>query len=80
MRKKSIEERFAEVERRVRALVAENSALTRRVREQEEELVQLRREAQDLQHLHGRRMHVREKIERVLAALEEAGRDEGGTP
>lgn len=79
MRKKSIDERFAEVERRVRALVSENSALTRRVREQEEELVQLRREAQDLQHLHGRRMHVREKIERVLAALEEAGKDEGGT-
>ncbi len=80
MRKKSIEERFAEVERRVRALVSENSTLTRRVREQEEELLQLRREAQDLQHLHGRRMHVREKIERVLAALEEAGKGEGGDP
>ncbi len=80
MRKKSIEERFAEVERRVRALVSENSTLTRRVREQEEELLQLRREAQDLQHLHGRRMHVREKIERVLAALEEAGKGEGEDP
>ncbi len=80
MRKKNIEEQFAEVEKRVRTLVSENSALSSRVRELEEELGRLRSESQDLQHLRGRRMHVREKIERVLAALEEAGRDDGRAP
>ncbi len=80
MRKKNIEEQFAEVEKRVRALVSENFALSRRVQEMEEELGRLRSESQDLQHLRGRRMHVREKIERVLAALEEADRDDGRAP
>lgn len=80
MRKKSIEERFAEVEKRVRALVDENFALKRRVQEFEGELARLRSEAQDLQQFHGRRTHVREKIERALAALEGAGGDERGLP
>jgi chromosome segregation ATPase len=72
---KSIEERFAEAEKRVRALVSENAILKRQVREFERELAQLRREARDLQHFHGKRMHVREKIEHILTALEAAGKE-----
>ncbi len=72
---KSIEERFAEVEKRVRALVSGNAALKRQVRELERELAEARREARDLQHFHGKRMHVREKIERILSALEAAGKE-----
>jgi predicted RNase H-like nuclease (RuvC/YqgF family) len=76
---KSIEERFAEAEKRVRSLVSENTALKKRVREFEREIAQLRSEARDLQHFHGKRMHVREKIERILNALEAADRNEGKT-
>lgn len=70
---KSIEERFAEAEKRVRALVSENADLRRQMKELERELARLRIEARDLQHFHGKRMHVREKIERILSALEAAG-------
>jgi chromosome segregation ATPase len=72
---KSIEERFAEAEKRVRGLVSENAALRNRVRELERELDEVRREARDLGHFHGKRLHVREKIERILSALEAAGRE-----
>ena len=72
---KSIEERFAEAEKRVRALVSENTALRKQVGELERELAEVRREARDLSHFHGKRMHVREKIERILSALETAGRE-----
>lgn len=68
-----IEEQFAEAEKRVRAVVAENAALRSQVGEMEQELARLRREVQDLQHFHGKRMHVREKIERILQQLDEAG-------
>lgn len=68
-----IEEQFAEAERRVRAVVAENAELRSRLAGLEGELARLRREVQDLQHFHGKRMHVREKIERILQQLEETG-------
>lgn len=75
MPRKNLEEQFAEVERRVRALLAENARLADRARELERELAQLRHETRDLQNFHGKRMHVREKIERVLNALEAAERE-----
>jgi chromosome segregation ATPase len=67
---KNIEEKFTEVEKRVRAIVSENKGLTGRVRELEQELAQARREAQELQNFHGKRMHIKEKIERILQSME----------
>lgn len=67
---KRIEAAFAIVEQRVQALATENRGLTERVRELEGELAEARRSSQDLEHLHGRRMHIREKVERVLQSLE----------
>ena len=67
---KRIEAAFATVEQRVKALVTENRGLKKRVRELEGELAQARRSSQDLEHLQSRRMHIREKVERVLQSLE----------
>ena len=67
---KRIEAAFATVEQRVEALVAENRGLKKRMRELEGELAEARRSSQDLEHLHSRRMHIREKVERVLQSLE----------
>lgn len=69
---KDLETKFAEVEKRIQALVAENKGLTERVRELEHELTHARREAQELQNLHGKKMHIREKVERILHSLEAA--------
>ena len=67
---KRIETAFATVEQRVQALVAENRGLKKQLRELEGELAEVRRSSQDLEHLHSRRMHIREKVERVLQSLE----------
>ncbi len=67
---KDLEARFTEVERRVRSLVQENRDLTGRVSELERELAQARREAQEMEHYHGKRMHIKDKVERILSALE----------
>ncbi len=67
---KRIEADFAIVEQRVQALVAENGELKKRLRELEENLAQARKSSQDLEHLHSRRVHIREKVERVLQSLE----------
>jgi septal ring factor EnvC (AmiA/AmiB activator) len=67
---KDLESRFAEVEKRVQALVHENRALTKRISELEREIAQVRREAQEMEHFHGKRMHIRDKVERILSALE----------
>lgn len=67
---KRIEAAFGTVEQRVQALVTENRGLKKLVRELEGELAEARRSSQDLEHLHGRRMHIREKVERVLQSLE----------
>lgn len=67
---KRIEAALAAVEQRVRSLVDENRGLKERVRELEGELAQARRSSQDLEHLNSRRMHIREKVERVLQSLE----------
>lgn len=65
-----IKNSFATVEQRVKALVDENRALKASLRELEDELAGARRAVQDLEHLQGRRMHIREKVERVLQSLE----------
>jgi len=67
---KDLEARFAEVENRVRSLMQENHDLTRRVSELERELARARREAQEMEHYHGKRMHIRDKVERILSSLE----------
>jgi cell division septum initiation protein DivIVA len=67
---KRIEAAFATVEQRVQALATENRVLKKRLRELEQELAEARRSSQDLEHLHSRRMHIREKVERVLQSLE----------
>ena len=70
---KELENKFAEVEQRVKALVSENRDLAKRVSELTEELSRARRESQELENFHGKKMHIKEKIERVLQALEAAG-------
>ena len=73
---KDLEERFAEVEKRVKTLVAENRTLKGRIRELEQELVDVRQEAQKFSNLHGKQLHIREKVERVLHSLETLGMNE----
>jgi chromosome segregation ATPase len=73
---KDLEERFAEVEKRVKALVTENRNLTGRIRELEQELAEVRQEAQKFNNLHGKQLHIREKVERVLHSLESLGVNE----
>jgi chromosome segregation ATPase len=67
---KDLEERFAEIEKRVQALVSRNKGLTGRISELEQELVQARRAAQGMEHFHGKQLHIKEKIERILQSLE----------
>ncbi len=68
-----LEERFAEIEKRVKILVTENRTLKERVRELEQDLVEVRKESLQLSNLHGKQLHIREKIERVLQSLESVG-------
>lgn len=67
---KDFEEKFAEIEKRVQALVARNRGLAGRIKELEHELAQARREARGMEHFHGEKLHIREKIERILQSLE----------
>jgi chromosome segregation ATPase len=71
-----LEGQFAEIENRVRALVAEDRALRMRINELEQELALVRRETRNVEHVHGKHLHVREKIERVLQSLETLGTKE----
>lgn len=70
---KDTEGTFTEVERRVRAIVAENRTLRGRIRELEDELERLRRDGREYENFHGKRIRVREKVERMLKELEAAG-------
>jgi predicted nucleic acid-binding Zn-ribbon protein len=70
---KDLEDKFVEVEKRVKALVSENADLKKRVSGLERELTAARRESRELENFHGKRLHIREKIERILHALEAAG-------
>jgi multidrug resistance efflux pump len=67
-----LEARFAEVEKRVRLLVTENKTLSARVRELEQNLAQARRETEQHEHFEENKLHIREKIERILQSLETA--------
>ena len=67
---KDLEERFAEIERRVKALATENHAHKTRIRELEQELVQTRRDAQKSVQFHDKQLHLRERIEKILQDLE----------
>lgn len=64
------EARFGVIEKRVKALMEENTGLKARIGGLEEELAQVKREARELEHFHGKKLHIREKIERVLQQLD----------
>jgi uncharacterized coiled-coil DUF342 family protein len=67
---KDLAAKFAEVERRVRALVAENGQLRVRLQELEQQLGDARSDAQGLEQTQERTAQVRAKLERVLRKLE----------
>jgi dynactin complex subunit len=74
---KNPEGTFAEVERRVRSIVAENRSLRGRIRELEGELERLRRDGREYESFRGKKIRVREKVERMLKELEAvAGNDD----
>jgi len=66
----NLEVHFGEIEKRVHALVAENKGLKVRLSELEKELAQAKREALELEHFQGKKLHIQEKIERVLQQLD----------
>lgn len=67
---KDLGARFAEVERRVRALVSENRELRGRLGEFEKELAQARQEAKEAQSLRTKTSRVQERLTRLLKTLE----------
>ncbi|MGE5807874.1 MAG: hypothetical protein ACM32I_01990 [Nitrospirota bacterium] len=67
---KTLEERFAIVEQRIRALLDENGTLAVRVRELERELAQARNTALNIEEYRGKAAHIRRKVETVLQSLE----------
>lgn len=67
---KKLEERFAIVEQRIRALLDENGTLAARVRELERELAQARNAALNIEEYQGKAAHIRRKVETVLQSLE----------
>lgn len=67
---KDLEERFAEIERRVKPLVAENRSHKKRIRELEKELSQTRGDAQKSAQFNDKQSHLRERLEKILQALE----------
>ena len=70
---KDLAAKFTEIESRVRSLLNENGSLRGQVRELEKQLADARRDAQDLEQVRGRTDEVREKLARVLKALEALG-------
>ena len=78
--------RFAEVERRVRVLVAENQGLRARVRELEAERGRLGEAARESEALRASRTRVQDRLKRLLRLLETIDVREGeragieGTP
>ena len=65
-----IEEKFALLEKRVNMLVSQNKDLKARIKELDRELSQVRREARKLEGVQGEKLHIREKIERILKTLD----------
>ena len=70
---KELETGFVEVEKRVKALIEDKLRLKKRVAELEEELSLVRRKSEELEAFHGKRVFIREKIERILHSLETVG-------
>lgn len=70
---KELETGFAEVEKRVKKLVEDNVVLKKRVAELERDLARARLESEELRTFHGKKLHIREKIEQVLHSLESIG-------
>ncbi|MEK6742590.1 MAG: hypothetical protein AABZ15_03220 [Nitrospirota bacterium] len=62
--------RFAEVEKRVRALVEENHGLRDRVRELEGDLDRASASAREAEDLRARKEQVRDRLKRLLRVLE----------
>lgn len=62
--------RFAEVEKRVRALAAENGHLRDRVRKLEEDLGKASEGAREAETLRARKEQVRDRLKRLLRVLE----------
>lgn len=54
-------------------LVTQNKDLKNRIRELDQELAQVRREVQNVEHFQGKKLHVREKIEQILKTLDGLG-------
>jgi len=67
---KNLEEKFAEIERRVQALVAENRSHKKRVKELEKELNLTRHDAKKSMQFHDTQLHLRARIEKILKDLE----------
>jgi hypothetical protein len=67
---KELGSRFAEVERRVRALVTENQGLRARVRELEDERGRLGEAARDSDALRANKSQVQDRLKRLLRLLE----------
>ena len=70
---KDIHERFSVIEERVRALLASNNHLAARVNDLEQELAEARKEVRELEHYRGRKLHLKEKIEKILHILDSIG-------
>jgi prefoldin subunit 5 len=70
---KDLEDSFAIIESRVKMLVTQNKDLKNRIRELDQELAQVRREVQNVEHFQGKKLHVREKIEQILKTLDGLG-------
>lgn len=68
-----LEARFAELEKRVTRLVSDNTELRTRAAGLERELERARAEVREFQSLQGKRVHLRDKIEKVLQSLEAIG-------
>ena len=67
---KDLSARFAEVEKRVRALAAENGHLRESVRKLEEELGRASEGAREAESLRARKEQVRDRLKRLLRVLE----------
>jgi cell division septum initiation protein DivIVA len=68
---KDLDDKFAIIEKRVRALTAKNRSLSDRIRELEQELAQAQQAVQELEQVRGTRLDLREKLENILLALEQ---------
>lgn len=65
-----LEIKFAEIEKRVRKLAAENHSFKKRIRELELELDHVRGDARKAVQFHDKQLRVRERIEKILHDLE----------